>query len=152
MKSTKILILILASLLISSFAGAAGAEARHFSKRFQGHGMVPGMAGLRSFIDLGLSESQQTKMKSIMDEHRSKRVNLMDDIKKARKDLSMVLETEPFNEEDARNAFKKVSAIREEMFLLRAKMIADLKSLLTPEQRERLKERNTRRLERFKDS
>ena len=94
MKSTKILILILASLLISSFAGAAGAEARHFSKRFQGHGMVPGMAGLRSFIDLGLSESQQTKMMSIIDEQRRKRENLMADIRKARKDLSAVLETD----------------------------------------------------------
>ena len=68
----------------------------------------------------------------------------------ARKKLAAVLKAEPFDEKDARNAFQEVSEVKEDLFVLRAKMMSEMKGVLSPEQLQRLQERKAQRHERIK--
>jgi Spy/CpxP family protein refolding chaperone len=54
------------------------------------------------------------------------------------------MQADPFDEDAARKAFRQVSALREDRFVLKAKMMGELKALLTAEQRELLKEKKGR--------
>ena len=125
-------------------------DARSFGPGLKGGGMRAGLRGLRAFLELKLSDAQQVEMMNIINKYRDEREGLRDGMMEARKNLLAVLRAEPFNEEGAREAFRKASSVREEMFILRAKMISELKTILTPEQQELLKERRAQRLERFK--
>ncbi len=129
------------------FALALPAEARPFGPK---RGMGPGLGGLKAFLELKLSESQQGVMMNIIDKYQPEREDLRNRMMEARRNLRAVLRTEPFNEGDARKAFGEASSIREEMFLLRAKMMTELRAVLTPEQKELLKERRAQRAEKMK--
>jgi len=49
------------------------------------------------------------------------------------------LETEPFNEAQVRDALRQTAPIREELLVMRQKLVAELKSVLAPEQRQLFK-------------
>ena len=147
MNSKKALTVMVAVSMVFVFAATFVAEARPFGPNVKTRGMRSGLGGLRAFLELKLSDSQQAEMMNIVNKYRNERESLRNSIAETRKDLSTVLQAAQLNEEDARKAFRAASAIREEMFLLRAKMMAELKSVLTPEQLELWKERKTRRLE-----
>lgn len=145
MKLTKAF-LVVASVSVV-FALAFAAEARPFGPK---RGMGPGLGGLKAFLELKLSEVQQREMMNIIDKYQPEKEGLRVRMMEARKNLRGVMRAEPFNEADARKAFGEASSIREEMFVLRAKMMTEMRAVLTPEQKELLKERRAQRAEKMK--
>lgn len=129
------------------YALALAAEARPFGPN---RGIRPDLGGLKAFLQLKLSDSQQMQMMNILNKYQTDRESLRNSIMEARKNLSAVLRAEKFNNEHARKAFREASVVREEMFVLKAKMMAELKAVLTPEQREFLKDRRTQRMGRLR--
>jgi protein CpxP len=149
MRLSKALAVMVASLLVMA-GGVFTAQAGAFGPGHQKCGMGPGFGGLKAFLDLKLTDAQQGEMMNIINKFENEREPLRNRMIEARRSLSAALHAEQFNEIDARKAFKEVSETREEMFVLGARMMAELKTVLTPEQKEQLKERRTQRRERMK--
>jgi protein CpxP len=145
MKSTKAWAVVAA--VSMAFALAFAAEARPFGHK---RGMKSGLGGLKGFLELKLSEAQQGEMMKIINKYEPDREGLRNGMMEARRNLRAVLRAEPFNEGAARKAFREASAMREEIFVLRAKMMTELKAVLTPEQKELIKERRGQRAEKMK--
>jgi Spy/CpxP family protein refolding chaperone len=129
------------------FILAFAAEARPFGPK---RGIRPDLGGLKAFLQLKLSDSQQVHMMNILNKYETDRESLRNSMMEARKNLSAILHAEKFNNEHARKAFRDASAVREEMFVLKAKMMAELKEVLTPEQQEFLKDRRAQRMKRIR--
>ncbi len=141
MKSKNALTVILAALMV--FGLAFSAEARAFGPAFSNREPGRALGALQTFLALKLTDVQQEQMKSIMAKYQDQGKDLRTKMREARRNTWAVLNAIPFNEENARNAFQNESTIREEMFILKAKMMAELKSVLTLEQMKLLKERKT---------
>lgn len=145
MKLTKAFVAVVAVSVV--FALASMAEARPFGPK---RGMRPGLGGLKAFLELKLSESQQGDMMNIINKYQPETEGLRHRMMEARRNLRAVLRAEPFHEGDARRAFGEASLIREEMFVLRARMMTELKAVLTPEQKALLEARRAQRAEKMK--
>jgi len=89
-------------------------------------------------------------MMNIINKYQPEREGLRNRMMEARRNLRAVLRAEPFNEGGARKAFREASVMREEMFILRARMMTELRAVLTPEQKELIQERRAQRAERMK--
>ena len=132
--------------LVASNAGARSFGFGNFSRNFDG-----GLAGLKTFIELNLSETQKTQALSIIATYQEKRQSIIENLLDARKDLKNALKSEPFNEEGVRTAYRQVSSIQEDLLVLRMQMRSEFKSLLTPEQSKLLEEKRDRRFARMKN-
>jgi len=133
------------------FAAAMAAEARHFGPGFKDRGIGRDLVGLKALLELKLSDSQQEQMKNIISKYEDQREGLRDKMMEARKNIWTVLKAETFDEGNARNAFRAAAQVKEELFVLRAKMMSELKAVLTPEQLELVKERRAQRFERKRE-
>lgn len=106
---------------------------------------MPGMEGmpfgLKLFLELKLSDSQQAKMTKIINKYQDKRKLLKNNMMEARKNVMSAMQTEPFDEAATREVFRNASTLQEDLFILRAKMLAEMKTILTSEQREQRIER-----------
>jgi Spy/CpxP family protein refolding chaperone len=136
--------------MVFVFSAVIVVEARPFGPHMQKRGMGFGFTGLRAFHDLQLSDTQQESVTNIINQYQDQRETLRNSMVEARKNLRVVLQAEHFNEEDTRKAYREAAAVREDMFVLRAKMMVELRAVLTPEQLEILNERKAKRLERMK--
>ena len=149
MKFNKALVGVL--FLTIYFAGAVAVEAGRFGRHHRPPGIMgPGFHGLQTMIQLDLSDSQQSKILSITEKYENERESLKESLREARRDLARVLETEHPDEDAIRNALRRAAPIREELLVMRVKMMAELKTVLTPEQLQLLQERKAHRIERLK--
>ncbi|MBN2539036.1 MAG: Spy/CpxP family protein refolding chaperone, partial [Deltaproteobacteria bacterium] len=64
---------------------------------------------------------------------------------KERDNLKTILQADEFDEAKAREAFQKMSSIRENMFISKTKMMNEMKKILTPDQIKMLDERKAGR-------
>lgn len=145
MKSKKVL--VVGIILTMFFAGSMAAMAGGFSPRHHRHGMGPGLFGLKTMLELKLSDSQQTRVLDIIGKYENEMKNNRDTIREARKNLMAAMHADQFSEEQVRATFKQLSSIREESIVSRGKMMTELKAVLTPEQMALLKERKIQRME-----
>ncbi len=138
-------------LLTIVLAGAVAVEAGHF-RRHHGHDSMvgPGIRGLKTMLQLDLSDSQKSKMLSIIEKYETERESLKRSLREARGDVTRIFETETFNEDEVRNALRRTAPLKEDLQVMRLKMLAELKTVLTPEQRKLIKELRTQRIERLK--
>ena len=150
MNSKKSLIVMVVASMVLVFAAALGVEARPYGPHMKKRGMGSGVTGLRAFHDLKLTDAQQEAITNIINTYQDQRGSLRNSMAEARKKLRVVLQAEQFNEEDARKAYREASTVREDVFVLRAKMMAELRAVLTPEQLELVSKRKAKRLERMK--
>jgi Spy/CpxP family protein refolding chaperone len=97
-----------------------------------------GMFHLKAFMALDLSDSQKTEIKNILDNYKEERTEIRTQLLAARKDSMENIHGKPFNEENTRQAFRKISPIMEDAMVLKAKINSELKTILTPEQRDLL--------------
>jgi Spy/CpxP family protein refolding chaperone len=148
MKSKKTL--VVGIVLAMVFGSAMAAMAGDFSCRHRRHGFGQDLYGLKAMSELKLSDSQQTDVLDIIGKYESEMKNNRDSIREARKNLLAAMHAESFNEAQLREAFKQLSSIREESIVSRARMMTELKAVLTPEQMTLLKERKAQRKERIK--
>ena len=120
-----------------------------------GHGM-PGMGDpgahfsqglLRALLNLDLTEAQKHEAALILSKYRDEGQERRDALRTAMEELRGIAEADPFDEEAIRAAFKGVAGAGEEMAVHGAKLVAELKGILTPEQKESLREHGTARHE-----
>jgi Spy/CpxP family protein refolding chaperone len=142
----KTLCLVAVVTLIFTAVGVSVGLAR--PQGFPGFGPPP--FGFRAFLkDLNLSDAQQDQIGTIRSSFREQRKPLAEDLLAAMKDLMAVSVNEQFNEQAVREAYRSVSAIGEELVVLRAKMIADTRAVLSEDQIAEIKGRMERLRERL---
>jgi Spy/CpxP family protein refolding chaperone len=150
MKARNVLTVILAFFLVLALAYSA--QARAFGPGFNNGRTGRALDGMQTLLALRLTDAQQEQLSSIISKYRDQGENLRTEMRAAQKSLRAVLDASPFDEGNARAAFQSASAVREKIFIYRAKMIAEMKSVLTPEQLNQLKERRTRKFRRAEQS
>ena len=147
MKLSKALIGVL--FLTTFFAGAVAVEAGRFGRHHRPSGMMGSeFRTLKAIIQLDLSDSQKSKITSIIEKYENERAGLKESLREARKNLTRVLEAEPADEAQIRSALRREAPIREKLFVQRVKMAAELKTVLSPEQLQLLEQGKAHRLKR----
>jgi Spy/CpxP family protein refolding chaperone len=149
MKLNKALVGVL--FLTIFFAGAVAVEAGRSGRHHGPPGMMgPDLRGLKTIIQLDLSDSQKLEIMSIIEKYDNDRANLKESLKEAKRNLTRVMQTEQADENQIRSAFRRAAPIKEELFVMRVKMMAELKKVLTAEQLQLLEQRKGHRFERRK--
>lgn len=145
MKSAQKSIVVLSVILAVVFALSSSALARGYGKGGGGYWAGQGPAGtqfgLRGVMGLDLSDTQRDQAIKIMENHQIDRIKTQGDLLKAHDALSKALQADTIDEKAVRDAYKKVSSLREDRIVARAKMANEMKAILTPEQVKVLDER-----------
>ncbi|MEJ2430859.1 MAG: periplasmic heavy metal sensor [Deltaproteobacteria bacterium] len=97
-----------------------------------------------------ISESeteQQSQILAILEKYDNQRQSLKGNLREARRNLARVLQAEQPDVDEIRNALSQAAPFKEELLVMRVKMMAELKTVLTPEQLQLLKERKSHRFE-----
>jgi len=133
------------------FAGAVAVEAGRFGRHHGPPGIMgPGFHGLKTLIQLNLSGPQQSQILSIIEKYENERESLKESLREARRDLARVLEAEQVDEDEIRSALRRAAPVREELLVMRVKMMAELKTVLTTEQLQLLQESKAHRIKGLK--
>ena len=140
------MVLVLAILVAGVFAATAAVLPGHHRRGDIGF-RVP---GLRTFIELNLSDFQKSQVLNILEKYQRERRDTLDSLLGAKKHLSTVIHAEEFNEGDVRKAFRELFSIEEELFVSRAKIMVELRAVLNSEQIELLRERRAQRTEKMR--
>jgi len=98
---------------------------------------------------LNLSQDQKEQLKSILAGHREELKNIAVQTAQARKELATAL-AQGADPQALKAAYDKVSSAGFERVLLRSKISAEVKSILTPEQLQQLEKRQQARQNRAK--
>ena len=149
MKFNKALVGVLFLTIV--LAGAVAVQAGHFGRHHRPYGMMgPGLDGLKTMIQLNLSDAQKSQILGIIEKYENEKESLKRSLREARENCARALETEPFNEAEVRNALRQSAPIKEELLVMRLKMMAELKTVLTPEQRQLFENLRGKRFNRLK--
>lgn len=144
MKINKALVTVL--FLTIFFAGTVAVEAGRFGRHHRVPGVLgPGLHDLRTIIQLDLSDSQKLQLMNIIEKYENERESLKESLREANKNLASVLESEQPDEAKIRNALRRAAPIKEELFVMRVKMMAELKTVLTHNQLQLLERRKGHR-------
>jgi len=161
MKSTRKSIVVMAVVLAVIFAVSSVALARGYGRGngdcagqgFAGPGSKacigpgergPGFSGgpgLGAIMGLDLSDSQRDQALKIIETHQIEMIKARGEMIKGRENLRKALQSDTFNEDKVRHAYKKMSSLREDRLVARAKAMTEIKKILTPEQAKQLDER-----------
>ncbi len=114
-----------------------------------GMGMMYGMGGMmmeggphmwKHLMHLGLDEKQQEALKALRSKTMKEMAKKRADMAVAGIELRDLLDKEPVDMKAVEAAAKKKASIQTEMFLAHVKAHEEMKSILTPEQKKKLKE------------
>jgi len=140
--------LIVALALTIVLVGALAADAMHFGRHSGFKGVMGSrIFGLKTLIQLNLSDSQKSRILSIIEKYENDIQSARKNLWEARHNIRTILTAEELNENDLRNAFRQAAPIKEELLVMRAKMMAEMKTVLTPEQLQLLEERKVEKIE-----
>lgn len=89
---------------------------------------------LKAFIRLNLTDQQKQEIAAILKAYQGDIVTAVDAVVVARKNLIETIHGAVYNENDVRKASKDVAVAEEELAVLRAKVVSELKGVLTTEQ------------------
>jgi len=149
MKLNKALAVVLFLTIV--LTGAVAVQAGHYGHRHRSYGMTgPGLHGLKIMIQMDLSDAQKSQMLGIIEKYENEREILKTSLREARRNCARALDTEPFNEAEVRNALRRTAPIKEELLVMRLKMMAELKTVLTPEQRQLFENLRGKKFKRLK--
>ena len=118
----------------------------HMGGRFGAHRMGMGRegGGLRDLADL--TNQQESKIRGIRSTYADQMKGLRAKLRDARENVRVLLDSG-----DHEGAFEARSGIHKEMFVLKGKMMSEIRTILTDEQRKTLEERRAQRRERMKE-
>ncbi len=102
---------------------------------------------LKTLAQLDLTDSQKQQIAGILKQHRAEIRSATDPLVDARKQLFETVHADSFNEQAVRDACRKVAGCQEQMAVTRARLISELKTILTPEQKNVIQEARARVLE-----
>ena len=140
--------LLLTAVMMAAITGTAYAMPGDAMPGMGGPGGHLGEGLMRVLIKLDLTDAQKHEAALILLKYRDEGKERRAAFRKAMEELRETSETEPFNEEAIRTAYKGVAAAGEEMAVHGAKLAAELKGILTPEQKASLEAFKTARHER----
>jgi Spy/CpxP family protein refolding chaperone len=126
--------------LVVTFA----AHARHLGHRGADECFGPHMEGLRTLLQLDLSDEQKSELLNILNRYKAESETFMEDMMVAGEEMKALRNAQEFNEGQVREAFRKLSSVREELLVLGAKMMEEMKGVLSDEQIKFLKEHRDR--------
>ena len=132
MKKKKLLVPILAVAIMVTCSMTA--HGRGFGQGHDKHGAWARFSGMRLLIELNFTQGQKGKILEIMDKYREENNGLHQRMRKARSEIRDVISSEKLDEAALRNALRKSSSVREDIFVQRARMRAEIKKVLTPDQ------------------
>ncbi|MBW2011748.1 MAG: Spy/CpxP family protein refolding chaperone [Deltaproteobacteria bacterium] len=130
--SKKLTVLLTLTIIFSSALVVRAGNFRHMEK---------GFFGLRTLMQLDLTDTQKAEVRTIIDKYREQRQNMELQLSEPKEQLQLAIHAENFSEENVRQAHQNVSSIMEEMVVLRAKLMAELKPVLTADQLKVLEEK-----------
>ena len=117
------------------------------------HGMHGGArhgGGFLKFIEkLNFTEEQKTKAADIMKANRGETKKAMEQMFTARKNLQQAVSADEFNEQAVRAAAKEVAKADEELAVLRARSMSELRPIMTAEQKEQFAAMRSGKKEKF---
>ena len=147
---TKALITALALTIVVT--GAYAVEAVHFGRHHGSTGVMGSrISGLKTLIELNLSDSQKSQILSIIDKYEKDMKIARNNLREARHNIRRIMEAGELNENDLRNACRLAAPIKEDLLVMGAKMKSELKKVLTTEQLQLLEEGKARRMERMRE-
>ncbi len=132
MKRNKMLTLVFGLAIL--FSGMLVVQAGAFGPRHHKGALI----GLRALMELDLTDAQKVEVADIIEKYRDEEKEIVTQLKDARENLKNVVQADLFNEQDVRQAFQQMSPKIEDMTVLRAKFMNELKKVLTPEQLEKM--------------
>lgn len=154
MKSIRTLMITLISCLslaATAYAGdmrgpgdGTGPERTGGGPGFYGCPMMGGPGGacgisLKQIMRLDLTDAQRTEVTAVMDKYRDTQKSLMDQMAAARQACAENRRADAvFDEVAIRQNHQNISAVKEEMAVLRGRIVAELKPILTETQMEKL--------------
>jgi Spy/CpxP family protein refolding chaperone len=151
MKSISVVVL---AVFVFVFVALAGVQARppEPGKEFQGEG-GRGRGGpvIRLLNRLDLTDAQKVDAALILKKHREEVGKVADGMAQAKKDLMNTLAADSYSEAAVDQAARKLAEQVAQATVLGGKIVNELKSVLTPEQLEVLREFGQRRAERIDD-
>ncbi len=144
--------LIAALALTIVLAGAFAVDATHFGRHSGFKGVMGSrIFGLKTLIELNLTDSQKSQLLSIIDKYEKDMEIARNSLREARHNIRTILKAGELNEDDLRNACRQAAPIKEDLLVMGAKMMTEMKAVLTPEQLQLLEERKAQRIERLRD-
>jgi len=144
-KTAGIVALIVAMLI------AGTALAGRFGKNGHDFGMGKGFMGFGILKELDLSETQKTDAANILMKYRDEAITAADNLAAAREKLADAILIAEFNEGSVRLAVRELAVAGEELAVLGAKAVSELKPILTPAQSELLKQKQAEMKAKMKD-
>ncbi len=124
-------VFILAVLVSGLLTVQAGAFGPH-------HG--GGRLHLKALMALDLSNPQKAEVKNIFDTYKDEGKEIRDRVMETKKGVREVMHSETFDEENARLAFRQLSINMEDMLVLKARIMVEIKKVLNPDQLNSLEE------------
>lgn len=146
MRRSKVLATV--CILALSITVALAAQARPFGGGQKGHG-PGGFHGMRLLMALGLSSDQKQAVADIIKKYEQDQDKARESMQERRLPIAALMTADEFNEAAIRQTFQESSAIMEEVVVLRARMYAEIKSVLDADQLEQLAGMEQKREERM---
>jgi protein CpxP len=146
MKGAQVLTTI--TILALSVTMALAVQAGPFGSGPRGHG-PGGFQGLLALGQLDLSAPQRQAVSDIFNKYADDRVQAREGVQVARQRMAALMTADAFDEAAIRQGFQGTSAAMEEAVVLRARMFAEIKGVLDPDQLEQLAEIQHNREERM---
>lgn len=140
--------LLMATVTMAVISGTAYAMPGHGMPGFPGPGFGSGEAMLRALLRLDLSDAQKHEAALILARYREEGREKAAAMRNAMEALRGVTEADVFDEAAVREASKGVATAGEEMAVHAARVVAELRGILTPEQKATLDELKAERHER----
>jgi len=147
MKRVKVLTTV--CILALSFIMALAAQAGPSGGGQEGHGPAGGFHGLLALRQLDLSDDQKLAVSDILKKYAGDLDKARESMQAGRQRMAALVLTDEFDEAAIRQAFQETSADMEEAVVLRAKIFAEIKAVLTAEQLEQLADMQRNREERM---
>ncbi|MEA3360781.1 MAG: Spy/CpxP family protein refolding chaperone [Thermodesulfobacteriota bacterium] len=114
---------------------------------FGGHGRFGHHMGMRGLVQLDLDKTQKAEIANIIEKLKPEMIALRDQIQQAREKRQSLQKSQALNEDQVRQAFQTMNPLLENMFVLRAKMRNEIRTVLTEEQIDQIEEKRAQRWE-----
>ncbi|MBW1866954.1 MAG: Spy/CpxP family protein refolding chaperone [Deltaproteobacteria bacterium] len=137
MKIGKKFAIILA--VVIGLAGASAANA-HFCQGPMKHGMGQGFPGLRMVMALDLSDTQRDEIRNIIKKYRAEGQDMRKQLASAREKITAVMFADQLDEEAVRSRIQEIAPLMEDLAVLGARIISEVKTVLTADQIDMLKD------------
>ena len=132
MKTKRVVIIAISALFV--FAVALTVQARMPG---MGHGMFP----FKALMDLNLTGAQKAQIGEILKKYEAQQEEALKRMQEVRDILEPVLTAPTFNESNIRQACEQVTPTIQDLVVFKAKVLNEIRGVLTPEQIKMLEEK-----------